>query len=162
MQEPSKSSLVTLVVFLLLFYFLTSGLLFEITKRQGSSGLDVPYSIGLSNSRVNFSGSYTNSDIDALTWLSEQEPLLVWSDYNGCILLHSTSMYGRCQYHAWPTVPEFSPYYLFTTSWSGKNEKFVFGRIPGIRWVTNLPDTTNMELIYRKGYTSIYVGGVSE
>jgi len=156
MQEPRKSALVILGIFLLLFYFLTSGLLFEITKRQGSGGLDVPYSIGLSNSRVNFSGSYTSSDIRALSWLSEQDLLLVWSDYNGAILTHSTKMYGKAPYHAWPEPPKVYEYYLFITSWSGKNDKFVFGRIPGVRWLTDLPDTTNMELVYIDGYTKIY------
>jgi len=156
MQEPTKSALFLISVFLCLFYFLTSGILFELMVRTGSSGIDIPYSIGISNNRINLSGSFTGSDDRALEWLGTQDGAYVWTDYNGAVLIHTTELWGRFSLNAWPVAPESASYYLFITSWSGKNNKFVFGRIPGIRWLADIPSTKGMELVYVDGYTKIY------
>jgi len=157
MEDISKKAKTFLVTFLLVLFLLTSGLVFEVLGRESSSGIDLPYSIGLSNNRLNFSGSYTDSDNAVLDCLDKLEITgTIWTDYNGATLLHEKEVRLKFGIHNWDYPPLVNEYYLFITSWSYENGKFVFGRLPGIRWLVDIPNYNEDCLVCIEGTSRIY------
>ena len=76
-----------LVLCLLIPYFLfTSGVIFEVSKQEGISNIDMPYSIALSHSRIDMTEIPTANDIIVRDWAVSQNLGQMLADVHGRLL----------------------------------------------------------------------------
>lgn len=77
-----------LTVCLIVPYFLfTSGFIFEATQQTDISRVNMPYSISLSNHRVDMVGVFTSNDIAVRDWAVENIPGWIYADTHNYLLL---------------------------------------------------------------------------
>jgi uncharacterized membrane protein len=127
-----KRYVTVLACVMVAYYLFTSGFIFEVTKSQADK-VNTPYSIPLSNYRSNIAGVFSEDDINAARWVSNNHgDLPILTDYNSrCLLLGIDPMYDM-------PVNE-TEYYIFVTSWSTEHDKLVYGRSPGLRHFEPIP-----------------------
>ena len=76
-----------LVLCLLIPYFLfTSGIIFEVSKQEDVSTVDMPYSIALSHSRIDITEIPTANDIAVRDWAVSQDLRQMFADVHGSLL----------------------------------------------------------------------------
>jgi len=114
--------------------------------------VNIPYSLSLSNYRMNFNGVYSEDDITVAKWLSynADKEKTIMSDYNGLQLLTEYEPIGITRF-----TPEHS-YYIFVTGWSYENGLYVYAKCPGLRMYQNLPDLSKAKEVYRMGNAVAY------
>ena len=89
--KRKRYMLTSLILGLLVPYFLfTSGFVFEITKRPNIETLELPFSMGLSNHRIDIYGAFTKNDKEVSNWLEANLPqdIFVFADLPGMELLY--------------------------------------------------------------------------
>jgi len=130
----------------------TLGLVFEVTQENRVDVVNIPYSLSLSNYRMNFNGVYSEDDITVAKWLSynADKEKTIMSDYNGLQLLTEYEPIGITRF-----TPEHS-YYIFVTGWSYENGLYVYAKCPGLRMYQNLPDLSKAKEVYRMGNAVAY------
>jgi len=102
-----------LVIGILIPYFaFTSGFVFEITKQEDISRINIPYSIALSNNRVDIVGYYTENDITVMNWAADKGIEPVYVDINGMLLLSE-----RKDPFTWRTKWRYPP--IDRSEWNG-------------------------------------------
>jgi uncharacterized membrane protein len=82
-RDLKKLTIILLIPYLLF----TTGVIFEATQETDLSKINVPYSIALSNNRVNMIGTYTENDLDARDWAIQQEYSILMADINGMLAI---------------------------------------------------------------------------
>jgi uncharacterized membrane protein len=143
-----------LIAILFLAYFaFTSGLAFEVSKDTELSKVNIPYSLALSNYRMNINGMANSDDIAVAKWLaySADKNISRLSDYNGLQLLSEYNPIGILY-----TVPD-KPYYFFSTSWSTENNKLVYAKAGGLRTYTSMIDFSKASIAYQQRDAIVYV-----
>lgn len=170
-----KRSTTILAGTILIIYFtlFTSGLVFEITKASVST--DLPFSIALSNERLDIVSAATQNDIECMQWLNENwdgsSPVL--SDWQAFHIIESyvpryiafsqnrrtgylSSMTGKDTVFINSKV--YHKYYLFLSSWNNSHGKYVEAKSPYQRTTYDLPDIPpDIMLIHQCRNSRIYV-----
>lgn len=83
-----------LTVCLIIPYFLfTSGFIFEATQQTNIGIVNMPYSISLSNHRVDMVGVFTSSDIAVRDWAIENNLDYAYADTHSLLLLWEKTIY---------------------------------------------------------------------
>ena len=138
------------VTLLLIPYMLfTTGVIFEATQEKDISAINLPYSIALSNERVNMIGTYTENDLIVRDWALKQDYSILLSDINGMLVISEVEnpfTYLYTPKHDFANKPiendnnrwGFIPYpmsrlpsgnytYLvYLTEWNTQNEMLIF------------------------------------
>ncbi|MBT9151555.1 MAG: hypothetical protein DDT40_01751 [candidate division WS2 bacterium] len=79
----------TLVLCLMVPYFLfTSGLMFEITGQESLNTITMPYSIALSDHRIDLGGGFTKNDELVRDWIIANGINHIYSDHYGTLFLY--------------------------------------------------------------------------
>lgn len=111
-----------------------SGIVFELTKQTDSSSVNIPYSIPVSNQRLNIAGIFTEGDRQAALYISRHNLTPLYTDYNGTVLMQGFSSeitpVQNQEYKAGS--------YILLTDWTVRNGKMVYGTMPGLRWTASL------------------------
>jgi energy-converting hydrogenase Eha subunit A len=139
------------IIFLAYFAF-TSGLVFEAIQETKIDVVNIPYSLALSDKRMNINGLYTADDIAVAKWLSldAQQSMSKYSDQNGIQLMLEYRNTGI----AYLTLEK--PYYVFSTTWSTQHNTFVAAKVPGLRMYKPIPEEMKAEVVYRQGDAIVY------
>ncbi len=133
-----------LTVCLIIPYFLfTSGFIFEITQQTDISRVNMPYSISLSNHRVDMVGVFTSNDMAVRDWAIDNIPGWLYGDTH-TILLVAEKVYTV---YMW-----YLPVALKTGEFKGGNYIFLSERNNRDRTVTFRP--REWEDLYARGPTS--------
>lgn len=77
---------VSVLALLIPYMLFTTGVVFEVAKETDVSRVNMPYSIPLSNHRVDLVGAFSDNDIAVRDWIADSE-LPVVADINGLLLL---------------------------------------------------------------------------
>jgi len=176
--------LLTLLLILPYFIF-TSGIVFEATKCEDVSSINIPYSIALSHERVNVAAVYSDNDIAVRDWATEHKCEPMFLDINGQLIM--TEITGGDKWHhivledtslikdglaLFPQSSKGYPdkCYIYLREWNIENGKVTFK--PG--WYRPKGEKTGMrishtfeelgldkileesQIIYRKGDAIIY------
>lgn len=78
-----------LLLLLIPYFLLTSGFIFEITKQPNIEEITIPYSVGLSNHRMNLGASLTEDDADVRQYILDNKLFPIYSD------IHSSDFMGE-------------------------------------------------------------------
>jgi uncharacterized membrane protein len=137
---------------LLLYFFFTSGICYELASPNIINHIESPYNIGLSAERTGITDIATQDDIKALNWLKENaQGRKIVSDYNGYCLVH-----GFLQNHVndlrYGNLTDIkSGDLVFLSSWNIRNHKYIEPNGVGTREGYDLPK-------FEEGYEIIYLG----
>jgi hypothetical protein len=94
----------TIVLFIFIPYFsFTSGIMFEIAQYDVSV-VRIPYSIALSNDRIDLGASITSDDLAARQYLIDNNLLPVYADWYGAMFL-TERIPEEDVYWGWPQPP---------------------------------------------------------
>lgn len=140
---------------LVIYYFFTSGLVFSLTNSDiPKLTLESPYSVAYCY-RQGVIGIFNQDDINCAKWLVENtDNKLTHAGFTDMYL-----MLGYVEYAG--QFVENSPnetHYLFLSSQNIKLQKMSLWSEPGMRMYVPLPDTKNMQEVYRSGESVIYYG----
>ena len=72
-----------LLIILIPYFLFTSGFVFEVTKQPDIEQVTIPYSVGLSNYRIDLGATTTKDDIEIRRYIFENELFPIYSDING-------------------------------------------------------------------------------
>ena len=139
---------------LAIYALFTLGTAFEVTHQTDLTKVNMPYSLALSNVRLNINGAFTTDDLSTAKWLTERHnsdhDTMIRSDYNGLdLLMESISdNYTRLE-------PSGS-YYLFVTTWSEQHQIVVYAKAPGLRYYEPLVVPANAVEIIRFDDSRVY------
>ena len=147
-----KLSLIVCALLLAYFVF-TSGLVFEVTKSECVSSVDVPPSIALSNYRISALGVFNEDDRACSEWLvNKSNPeVIIRADYNSICLMNGYTD-DRCVTYVEPD----NAHYLFLNTDNVRNKRFVWGCEAGMRVYQPLPNIDNDEIVYKSGDAVVY------
>jgi len=82
-----KPQVLTLAV-LIPYFLLTSGFIFEVTQQEDVSKPTIPYSIALSDHRIDLSATFTKNDIAVRDWIAENKTTFpLYGDQFGVLLV---------------------------------------------------------------------------
>lgn len=142
------------VIFVSVYYIMTSGFIYEVTKNDEVNKVDVPFSVAFSNDRIGFVGIYNDDDIACAEWLTYKSdlnlPILV--DYLSVSAIIEIDGYNRITY----VKPE-AKHYLFLNTWNIENNKWVNGWVEASRQYSDLPDLTNYAEVFKSGKAVVYI-----
>jgi len=97
-----RRATITLLLFVP-YFLLTTGIVFE-AAQYDISLVRIPYSIALSNDRVDMGASFTQGDIAARQYIIDNELYPVYTDWYGAMFL-TEQIPGEDVYWNWPQVP---------------------------------------------------------
>jgi uncharacterized membrane protein len=139
---------------LVVYALFTLGIVFEASYQTDLTKVNMPYSLALSNARLNINGAFTKDDLTATKWLTEKcnsyPNTMIRSDYNGLDLVMESvgSNYTRLE----PSVS----YYLLVTTWSEQHQTVVYAKTPGLRYYEPLVIPANAVEAASFGDAKIY------
>jgi uncharacterized membrane protein len=136
------------------YMLFTIGAVFELTKTTKIDTVNIPYSLALSDKRLNINGIFTESDIAAAKWLAYKadKGLSKISDYNG---LQLTSEYNPIGLTISP--PKGKMHYLLVLSWNAKNKQMVYAKVPGLRMYEELVIPQDALVAYKNEDSTVYL-----
>jgi len=114
-----------LLIGLIPYFLLTSGFIFEITQQPNTSSITVPYSIGLSDHRLDLGATITSNDLRVRDYIAKEELFPLHADLHGAHLIqHLTGPTGPRNdlYLSLPKTPRPLEGYIFVRSrntWDG-------------------------------------------
>lgn len=144
-------------VFLSLYIVFTLGVVFEATNQDDITMVNIPYSLAMSNQRMNINGVFGANDLSAREWLleryKENKQTMIRSDYNGKQFL--SEVIGENVVSG--ELPS-SGYYLYVTEWSSLNNTMILGKAPGLRYYYDLDEwiPEQAQLVAQYGSALIY------
>ncbi|MGA9048429.1 MAG: DUF2206 domain-containing protein [Dehalococcoidia bacterium] len=160
--------LIAVIVFIPYFIF-TSGIVYEVTGQKITDRIDDPYSLALSNHRLNLAGVFNRQDEAAAEWLcgeSAGKPLNVFTDADSYKMLLLPDCFMNWSYIPLQgMLPTAS--YLYLTSWNTQKDSIAFSQTgkPGLRTIQNLADVAatayaenHGDKIYLNGGSAILLG----
>jgi uncharacterized membrane protein len=138
---------VILCCFLIAYTLFTTGFIFEVTRSTDLTKITIPYSLALSNYRLNINETYDSETIAAANWLTDKfykssATIGIRADYNGKQLLTET-----INQNVVSDEPSHS-YYLFLTTYNIENMKFIRAKTPGLRYYNELEIPENSIPVY--------------
>lgn len=147
-------------VLLGIYLLFTSGFIYEVTQSEVIERVNLPYSSAFSADRTGLVGIYTENDIDAAKWISEQN-YKVAGDVNAILLI---SGYVEAIPRLKPSItckrydmeePEEGTL-IFLTEWNIEHNKITKPINVGTRFYEEIPDNLG-ELVYASGNVRIYL-----
>jgi uncharacterized membrane protein len=146
-----KPQILTLCLIIPYFLF-TSGLVFEVTRQNDISNVDIPYSIALSHSRVDVAEVPTTNDIAVRDWAVSQNFGHMLADVHGRLLFCEKVWYdwelGSLEYYP---IQEFY-YKLENNAFKQGDLIFLSERNTTTRTVTFIPDNNGVTSGTRTSY----------
>lgn len=135
---------------LLIYYFFTSGICYEIASPNVINHIEAPYNIGLSAERTGITDIATQDDIKALNWLKNTaQNRRIVGDYNSYCLVHGF-LQNHVEYLRYGSLTDIKKGDLvFLTEWNVRNNAYIEPNGVGTREVYDLPD-------FSKGYRVVY------
>lgn len=116
----------TVLLILLPYYILNSGVVFELSKNQSTESIDVPYSIALSNYRTDVSTAYLPQDMAAADWIFTfgSTDNYIFTDYTGEKVFMQRGLYNveRLQRITGDVIDLRYPNYTYLRSWNVTQE----------------------------------------
>lgn len=83
-----RSPKVTVVCLVIPYFLFTSGFMFELSEQDDISKISIPYSIGLSDHRLDLGGGFTESDEKVRSWIVSMESVRpIYADHHGYLFL---------------------------------------------------------------------------
>lgn len=140
------------VIILILYFLFTSGTVFEATKRESCSSLDIPYSYTLSAHRVPVTGIFTNADAAARAFIEDKGLFPVCSDLWGFQFL-----YEKLGDNSRQISEDAKCSYIFLTEWNGRNRKLSTWKGVGLRGSVPISEEPYWDIL--KGRSLLYQAG---
>lgn len=141
---------------LLVAYFLfTSGLVFEELETRNIDRAELPYSIALSDSRLDLSGHYTPDDKAVAEWIYRSEIDTVWSDYFGVVYLQERMALDKPVYFIpedMSKIPDGG--YIFVRSWNNQKGELSYWTGAGSRRTEEF-DGFDGKTVYQSGDSEV-------
>lgn len=153
----SANSKYLLVLLLLPYFLLTSGLVFEVAKQPNISTVTAPYSVALSDYRMDLGATTTKDDLIVRDYIIEHELFPINSDNYGALLVQETTgpMGPRKDLNiALPKTPRELEGYIFLRSRNTQDGIFNVWKDIGQRNFWTLEDygvTDANEVIFQSG-----------
>jgi len=120
-----KPQIFTLCILIPYFLF-TSGFIFEVTKQEDISRINIPYNIALSDHRVDLGATITENDLEVADWIVEDAAFPLYSDLHASCLI-GEKIGSRAEisdtFHRYENLMLPPPYYVFIRErnvWDGK------------------------------------------
>lgn len=150
-----KKTYIGLAVFMIGFYLFTSGFILEVSKDETLNQVNIPYSIALSNKRVEITGIFTDDDVACAEWLAYESDVNVpiYLDYCGLSIMLEY-VYNRGYIIDDPQGE--GHYYIFLRTWNNESGKMVHGYNAGLRDYKPIPDVENLNVVFKQGNAVIY------
>ena len=83
-RKPQTLALIVLIP----YFLLTSGFIFEVTQQKDVSKPNMPYSIALSDHRMDLSATFTGNDLAVRDWIAENQTTFpIYGDQFGVLLI---------------------------------------------------------------------------
>jgi len=141
------------------YFFFTSGFVFEALKLKSTYEPAIPFSVNLTNHRIDLGGSLTNNDAKVRDWLVEQNWKVVYSDLPGNQLLSDKIGLTRPIKILGMESPDKveKNSYVFIRERSSREESMVLWGGVGLREIVSLtadalaPTLEGREVIYQIG-----------
>ena len=176
-----RKSIILVCLILIPYFVFTTGIVFEATKRDDISTLEIPYSLSLSGPRVSVTGVYTDADNVCRYWIQENNTLPIYGDMGGASFL--VEIFGTYNedikelrmgfYPVWPGAYEQLPAYkvakavpsnayLFLTEWNEENQRIIrytgIGLRESIAYEESAMDVliNGREVIFQCGNAKVY------
>ncbi|MBN2463318.1 MAG: DUF2206 domain-containing protein [Dehalococcoidia bacterium] len=164
-------------VFLIMipYFIFNSGVVFELSKSQITSFIDVPYSVALSSHRLDINTVFTKQDVADATWLSEMaaDGYPIYSDLHSKLAFpdtwgdeeaFATAIERRARMPGLPSgFQDMSfPCYIYFRAWNIGNRMLTFGTgyatrlssyLDNLPWFVELIDESDM--IYNNGSAEV-------
>jgi uncharacterized membrane protein len=134
---------------LLLYFFFTSGLCYELATPSTINHIEAPYNIGLSAPRTGVTDIATQSDIEALNWLKNNAVgRKTVGDYNSYCLVHGF-MQNHFPYERYGNLTDIkSGDLVFLTEWNLTHQSYIEPNGVGTRERYFLPDLSALKIVY--------------
>jgi hypothetical protein len=131
---------ITLTCSILATYLMfTTGIVFEVKQIDNIEYPALPYSVALSDDRLNLSGHITEVDRQSRAWLEKQSFEVIYADFYGILFLQET-MYLRnikaLTSGDLSLVPQGG--YIWLSQWSKDNQSIVLWTGQGSRKVVKI------------------------
>jgi len=134
-----------IIIILIPYFVFNSGIVFELSKSQTTHFIDMPYSIALSNYRIDVSTGFTRQDVTAADWLfkNPNENYTMVADYNGCKIFwqhgyafqpHETKLFT----YKSDEIPY--PSYIYLRTWNNQKKSLTMGTAYAARQQVNFTD----------------------
>jgi len=119
---------IPVIIIMLPYFVFNSGAVFEISRNQTSSYIDIPYSITLSGYRLDLNTIFTQQDVAAASWLcrvlKEEEAIFV--DINSSRLFVNRIDYPCEVVGISYEPPKINADYVYLRGWNVQNNKLTF------------------------------------
>lgn len=145
---------------LVAYYLFVSGFVFEVIGSEQTGRLDTPYSIAMSNYRMNLIATYDSDDTACLKWLAQNafkdrdkfQPMPILMDYNS-----ATKMFDITVSHYLIFEQVKYRHYVFLSTYNIENNCIVVGEHAGVRNYEPLPEIwRGSQLVYQSGKAKVY------
>ncbi len=161
MNKMPRVSVALTSALLLIYFVITSGLVYEALGSEVTDRLVVPYSIALSGERTGLVGLYTVGDQKCAEWLVARgkRDIPIVCDGNVALLLRSYGLFPRIYSTTKFTMLDDKPHYLFLSAWNIETRKVVGGgESAGMRGIDVLPklDAASYSEVFINGKSVIY------
>jgi len=135
-----------------------SGLVYEVIGSNNISELNIPYSKGLSASRTDIAGVFTNSDIEVRDYIVENNLVPVYGDFNGTVLLIEKMGWEPFYLEDTPNTEPLNKSYLFLRSRNTVTNTFIYWSNVGLRKVDSIrPEIlNNRSIVFQSGNSIVY------
>lgn len=152
-----------LLIILVPYFLLSSGFAFEVTKQPNIETVTAPYSIGLSNYRMDLGASTTKGDLEVRDYIVEHQLFPIYSDVYGSYLIEETIgpqfPEGNVN-QVLPKTPEPTTGYVFIRSRNSQDGTLTIWQDIGMRTYRPFNDylkTRATTIFESKGAKVIYV-----
>lgn len=122
------------VAVVIIYYLFTSGVVFELIRGE-TKQVNLPYSIALSNQRLDIAGVFTSGDLKAAQSVIDNEIIAIYTDYHGAVLLMGFGYKGVIIQVQDKGLAD----YALLTSININRGKMIYGTMPGLRWRQDIP-----------------------
>ena len=146
------------LLILLPYFLFCSGLVYEVMGSNNISELNIPYSKGLSASRTDIAGVFTNSDIEVRDYIVENNLVPVYGDFNGTVLLIEKMGWEPFYLEDTPNTEPLNKSYLFLRSRNTVTNTFIYWSNVGLRKVDSIkPEIlNNRSIVFQSGNSIVY------
>lgn len=149
---------VLVLAFLIPYFLFSSGFVFEILQKDDVSKLDIPYSIAMSDHRIDLSATFTANDVEVRDWIaSSQLPFPLYSDFFAAVFVAEKIGQRPGINHKFTKSPSemvAPPYYVFLRERNIQDNSVAIWTGVGGRRYSPLADygvDPNKNIIYQVG-----------
>ena len=151
-----------LLIILIPYFLFTSGFVFEVAKQEDISKINIPYSLYLSNDRIDLGTNIEVGDLEVRDYVKENGTVRVLADLYGTLFLSEILGVEDPIGSKISEFPEFGglegttkPYYVFLRGKNVREGKIITWIGPGMRASRNVPEFKG-RLIYKAGDSELW------